>query len=77
MHYYEGGEREVDNFSEETGLGVTVVEEEEGSAARKILPPLLTFRYFLTFEEGEILYLSASLAVVEEEIDEWGRGWGG
>ena len=66
MNYYKEGEREVDNFLEETEPGVTVVEEDEGSAARKILPALSTLRYFLTFEEGDILYLSASLEVVEE-----------
>ena len=62
---------EGDNFSEDTKPGVTVVEEDEGSAARQILPALSTFCYFLTVEEGEILYLSASLAVVEEDLDEW------
>ena len=59
---------------EETELGVTVVEEDEGSAARQNLSSLSTSLYLLTFEEGKILYLSASLEVVEEELDEWGRG---
>ena len=68
---------EVDIFLEDNEPGVTVVEEDEGSAAPKILPTLMTFHYFLTFEEWEIMYLSASLEVVEVEIDEWGRGWGG
>ena len=53
---------------------MTVVEEDEGSAAPQILPAFLTFRYLLMFWEGEIMYLSASLAVVEEEIDMWGKG---
>ena len=58
---------------EETELGVTVVEEDEGIAARQNLSSLSTSLYLLTFEEGKILYLSASLEVVEEELDEWGR----
>ena len=60
----------------ETKPGVTVVEEDEGSAAPQILSALLAFPYFLTFKEGEIMYLSASLAVLEEDLDEWGRGVG-
>ena len=59
---------EVDNLLEETEPGVTVVEEDEGSAAPQILPALSTFRYFWTFGKGEIMYLLASLAVVEEEL---------
>ena len=55
---------------EETEPGVTVVEEDEGSAAPQILPALSTVRYLLTFQDGQIMYLSASLAVVEEELDE-------
>ena len=54
-----------------------MVEEDEGSAANQILPALSTFHYFLTFKEGEIFYLSTSLAVVEEDLDEWGREVGG
>ena len=54
---------------EETEPGVTVVEEDDGSAAHQILPALSTLHYFLTFEKGDILYLSASLEVVEEELD--------
>ena len=65
---------DVDNLLKETKPGGTVVEEDEGSAAPQIFPALLTFRYFLTFEEGEIMYLLASLAVLEEELDEWRRG---
>ena len=65
---------EVDNLLEETEPGVTVVEEDEGSVTPQIFPALSTFRYLLTFEEGEIMYLLASLAVLEEEIDKWRRG---
>ena len=70
-------EREVNNLSEETEPGVTVIEEDDGSADRQKLLALLTSRYLLKFEEEEILYLSASLAVVKEKLDEWGRGGGG
>ena len=77
MNYYEGGAREGNNFSEETELGVTVVEEDEGSEVHQILPSLSASRYLLTFKEGEILYLLASLTVVEEELGKWGRGGGG
>ena len=62
---------------EETGPGVSVVEEVEESVARQILLALSTFRYFFTCEEVEIVYLSACSAVVEEELDEWGREVGG
>ena len=51
-----------------------VVEKDEGSASLQILPALSTFLYLLTFKEGEILYLSTSLAVAEEEFDKWGEG---
>ena len=47
----------MDNLSEETELGVTVLGEDEGSAAPQILPALLTFHYFLKFKEGEVMYL--------------------
>ena len=68
---------EVDNLLEETEPGVTVVEEDEGSVTPQIFPALSTFRYLLTFEEGEIMYLLASLTVLEEELYKWGRGVGG
>ena len=55
---------EVDNFFYETKAGVTILEEDEGSVAPQILPARSMFRYLLTFEEGEIMYLSKSLAVV-------------
>ena len=50
------------------------MEEDDGSADRQKHPALLTSRYLLKFEEEEILYLSASLAAVEEELEQWGRG---
>ena len=51
-------------------MGLTAVEENEGSAAPQILPALSTFRYLLMFEEGEIIDMSPSLEVVEEDLDD-------